>query len=213
MPSTTAPRSTPPTLAATTRTGVIRAFLVVVGTGLIAGALTSWAQGVLPDSIGPLANSISGWTIVVVAAVAAVRPGPRAGAALGVAAFLALLLGYTLAAAARGLSYDPTLWGVLGVLAGPMVGAAAAALVEPAPLRRGLGAGAIAGLLAADGVRGLTVLAATTSPVWWWCCLAGAAALLVATAARIVGARSRLLMLATAAGIAAALSLGLRLLG
>lgn len=213
MPSTTAPRSTPPTLAATTGSGVIRACLVVVGTGLIAGALTSWAQGVLPDSLGPLANSISGWTIVVVAAVAAVRPGPRAAAALGVAAFLALLLGYTLAAAARGLSYDPTLWGVLGVLAGPMVGAAAAALVGPAPLRRGLGAGAIAGLLAADGGRGLTVLAATTSPVWWSCCLTGAAALLVATAMRIAGARPRLLMLATAAGVAAALSLGLRLLG
>jgi hypothetical protein len=37
---------------------------VVVAVSLVLGGLTSFAQGVLPDELRPLANSASGWTIL-----------------------------------------------------------------------------------------------------------------------------------------------------
>lgn len=33
---------------------------------LLLGGLTSVAQGVLPDAVRPLANSVSGWTLLTI---------------------------------------------------------------------------------------------------------------------------------------------------
>lgn len=182
--------------------------LALACASLLLGGLTSWAQGVLPDALASFANSPSGWTALTALLVAAARPSLAGGAALGAVSFVALVLGYTLVSELRGLTYDPTLWGVVGVIAGPFVGAAAAAVVGPRPGPAALGAGALAGVLVADGIYGLTVVDATTSPVYWTLCLVIAAGVVAATAARL---RTPLLAASTVASAAAAtgvLSLG-----
>lgn len=158
---------------------------VVVGASLLLGALTSWAQGVLPDALASFANSPSGWTLLTAALVAAARPSLGWGAVAGVLSFVALVLGYTLASEVRGLHYDPTFWGAVGVVAGPVVGTAAAALVGRRPVWAALGAGALAGVALADGIYGLTVVDDTTSPVYWTGCLVVGALLVVAAAVRL----------------------------
>lgn len=142
--------------------------LYVVAAALAVGAITSWAQGFLPDALSSLANSPSGWTLLTTMVVAAVRPSLPEGAVLGVVAFVAMVLGYTFASELRGLTYDPLRWGLIGVLAGPFIGASAAALVSRG--RSSLaaaGAGILGGVLVADGIYGLTVVDDTTSPVYW----------------------------------------------
>ena len=161
------------------------ASLAVVVASLALGALTSWAQGVLPYALASSANSASGWTVLTVLLVVAARPSPARGAVLGAASFVALVLGYTAASELRGLAYDPLLWCVVGVVAGPFVGAAAAALVGARAVPAALGAGVLAAVLVADGVRGLTVVRASTSPVYWSLCLVAGAALVVAAVARL----------------------------
>lgn len=160
-----------------------RAVLVVVAS-LLLGAATSWLQGVLPDALASFANSSSGWTALTAALVAAARPPLGAGAVLGVLSFVSLVLGYTGASELRGLTYDPTLWGGIGLLAGPFVGASAAAVVGRRPVLAAVGTGALAGVLIADGIYGLTVVAASTSPVYWTGCLVVGALIVIAAVAR-----------------------------
>lgn len=146
---------------------LLRSAVVLLVASLALGALTSWAQGVLPNAWSPLANSPSGWTAATALLVAATRPGLGLGAVFGVVGFVSLVLGYTLASELRGLSYDPLFWSVVGVLAGPFVGAAAASVVNRRPVLVALGSGVLAGVLVADGIYGLTVVSDTTSPVYW----------------------------------------------
>lgn len=165
------------------RRTLVRLLAVIAGS-LAVGAVTSWAQGVLPDALASFANSPSGWTVLSAALVAAVRPSLSGGAVLGTASFVTMVLGYTWASDLRGLSYDPTLWGAVGLLAGPVVGAAAAAVVGRRPVVAAVGAGALAGVLVADGIYGLTVVDDSTSPVYWTGCLVVAGLVVVATVAR-----------------------------
>ncbi|WP_193610775.1 DUF6518 family protein [Nocardioides lijunqiniae] len=180
----------------------------VVGSSLLLGGLTSWAQGVLPDALASFANSPSGWTALTALLVAVVRPSLPWGAALGVASFVALVLGYTAASELRGLSYDPVLWSVVGIIAGPFVGAAAAAVVGSRPAHSALGAGALAGVLFADGIYGLTFVSASTSPVYWSLCLA-AGAVLVALTVRRLRATPEVAAGAVASAVAATVVLSL----
>ena len=168
-----------------TATRPLPSAVVVVGASLLLGGLTSWAQGLLPDALASFANSPSGWTALSALLVAAVRPSLPWGAALGMASFVALVLGYTIASELRGLSYNPTFWGLVGVVAGPFVGAAAAAVRGRRTVYAALGAGALAGVLIADGIYGLTVVDATTSPVYWWVCVAAGAGLVVVMSLRL----------------------------
>jgi hypothetical protein len=158
----------------------LRDAVAVVAASLLLGGLTSWAQGFLPDALSSFANSPSGWTALTALLVAAVRPSLGWGAVLGVASFVSLVLGYTIASELRGYVYHPLFWSLVGVVAGPFVGAAAAAVVGRHALRAAIGAGALAGVLVADGIYGLTVVAASTSPVYWTICLV-LGAVLVAT--------------------------------
>lgn len=159
--------------------------LAVVGASLLLGGMTSWAQGVLPDALASFANSPSGWTVLTALVVAAARPTLAWGAALGAASFVSLVLGYTIASELRGLSYSPVLWCAVAVVAGPFVGAAAAAVVRRHTVQAALGAGALAGVLIADGIYGLTVVSGSTSPVYWSLCLVAGAALVGVTALRL----------------------------
>ncbi|WP_322919382.1 DUF6518 family protein [Nocardioides renjunii] len=188
------------------RTSVITA--AVVGTSLLLGGLTSWAQGVLPDALAPFANSPSGWTLLTVLVVATARPSLGAGAALGVASFVSLVLGYTAASELRGLSYDPVFWGVVGVVAGPVVGAAAAAVVDRRPVVAAVGAGVLAGVLVADGIYGLTVVGGSTSPVYWTLCLVAGCALVGTTAVRLRSPAAAAGVVASAAAATGVLTVG-----
>ena len=156
--------TTTPTTVAVTSLGSVLGVAVV---GLVLGAGTSWAQGFLPDAWAPLANSPSGWAAMTALVVMAFRPTLRWGAVFGAVTFVCLVLGYTLASELRGLAYDPTLWGAIGLVTGPFIGAAAAGAASTRSLPVALGSGVLAGVLVADGIYGLTVVADTTSPVYW----------------------------------------------
>ena len=184
----------------------------VVAGSLVLGAATSWAQGVLPDALESFANSPSGWTLLTVLRVVAVRPPVALGAVLGMLSFVSIVLGYTVASEVRGLSYDPLFWSVVGVVAGPFVGAAAAALVGRHVIGTALGAGALAGALIADGIYGLTVVAGTTSPVYWVLCLVGGVALAGVVAVRLRTRVAVVTLLATAVVATAVLSAGFAVL-
>ena len=118
------------------------------------------------------------------------------------------MLGYTAASELRGLTYNPALWSVVGVIAGPFVGAAASAVVGRHAVRTALGAGALAGVLVADGIYGLTVVRASTSHVYWTLCLVVGAVLVVSTAARLRTPAAAGGVIAAAVAATGVLSLG-----
>ncbi|WP_296602160.1 DUF6518 family protein [Nocardioides sp.] len=182
--------------------------LAVAGASLLLGALTSWAQGVLPDALASFANSPSGWTVLTALLVGATRPTLPLGAVLGVVSFVGLVQGYTVASELRGLSYDPVLWSVVGIVAGPFVGVAAAAVVGPRALHAAFGAGALAGVLIADGIYGLTVVGSSTSPVYWTLCVVAGGAVVAVTAARLRTPAGLAVALVSAAAATGVLSLG-----
>ena len=190
------------------RVHTVLSALAVVGASLLLGALTSWAQGALPHALAPFANSPSGWTVLTALLVAAARPKPTWGAALGVASFVGLVLGYTVASELRGLTYNPVLWSAVGVIAGPFVGAAAAAVVGRHPVRAAVGAGALAGVLLADGIYGLTVVSDSTSPVYWSLCLVAGAVLVAVTALRLRTPAAAARVVASAVAATGFLTLG-----
>ncbi|MFE1167251.1 DUF6518 family protein [Nocardiopsis sp. NPDC058789] len=153
---------------------------LAVGGGLLVGVLTSYAQGLLPGVLAPLANSSGSWSV---AALLLAYPARRRGFAIaaGVLTLFAMVAGYDLASVLRG--FHPSLgsslfWCTAAVVVGPFLGWGAHALRT----RSGyvpLAAGAVSGLLVGEGVYGLTVIAATTPAAYWWGSVAAGAALLV----------------------------------
>ena len=152
----------------------VRAAIVAVSSFLL-GALTSLAQGWLPDAVSSFANSASGWTLVTVLLLTGVRASPAAAALLGATSFVLLTVGYAAAAQLRGLFYDPTLFAVVGVVVGPFVGLATSWLRAVPVWRPVLGTALLAGIGVGEASYGLTTVAETTSAVYWW--LIGALAL------------------------------------
>ena len=196
---------TTPTTVAVTSLGSVLGVAVV---SLVLGAVTSWAQGSLPDAWAPLANSPSGWAAMTALVVMAFRPTLRWGAVFGAVSFLCLVLGYTLASELRGLAYDPTLWGAIGLVTGPFIGAAAAGAASTRSLPVALGSGVLAGVLVADGIYGLTVVADTTSPVYWTTALVLGLLLVLATPLRLRAVAPIAVMVVAFIAATAALSWG-----
>lgn len=130
------------------------------------GVLTSFAQGLLPGVISSFANSASGWTLITVALVAAVRAEPRVAAILGALSFVLLTLGYTAASALRGHTYDPTTFVLIGLVVGPFVGLATAWL-RGRDVRAALGTALLSGIAVGEALYGFTVVSDSTSPVYW----------------------------------------------
>lgn len=144
--------------------------LIVAIAALVLGGLTSPAQGLLPDALSSFANSAGGWTLLTFAIVWAVRTPVWLSAVLGAVGFVLLVEGYRLVSGWRGFDYGEPFTGIftiIGVLSGPIVGAAAALVRHPSPLWRGLAIAPVASVLIGEGVYGLTVVADTTSPVYW----------------------------------------------
>jgi len=183
--------------------------LLSVATGsLVLGGLTSYAQTVLPEPLLPAANSISGWTIVtaLVVGTAAARRGwgMRGAAIAGPVAFVALTVGYALVSTARGWYYDPTAWGLVGLAAGPVVGAAVGALLSRRERIVAAGAGVLGGVLLLDSVRSMVEVAQYTGWTWWIVVgLAGIALLGGVLLTRLTSAAAAAIMLGVAAGVAA----------
>lgn len=199
------PGPSPRTLVAVTSVGSV---LRVVVVSVALGAVTSWAQGFLPDAWAPLANSPSGWAAMTALVVMASRPTLRWGAVLGAVSFACLVLGYTLGSALRGLAYDPTLWGAIGLVTGPVIGAAAAGTASTRSVPIALGSGVLAGVLVADGIYGLTVVADTTSPVYWTTVLVVGLVVVLATPLRLRSLPPTAIMVVTFLAATAALTGG-----
>ena len=186
--------------------------VVVLAASAVFGGLTSPAQGLLPDELLSLANSVSGWTMLTAALVWAVAPRTGLAALLGPLSFVGAVLGYTEVSQLRGLYYDPLLWGLVGLVAGPFVGVAASWLRDRG-WRAGIGTGVLSGILLGDCWFGLTVVAATTSWVYWTLvgCL-GVALLLVMSLRRVSRWRDAAVAVIAALVVAGALLVGYRLL-
>ncbi|HEY3544892.1 MAG TPA: DUF6518 family protein [Propionicimonas sp.] len=150
------------------------------------GLLTFYAQGNLADAWLSFANSASGWTLLTALLVFFAQVSTRVAAALGALSFLLLVLGYTAGAQLNGLSYSPVLFGVVGVIAGPFIGLAAAWL-RARRVRAALATALLAGIFTGEAVYGLTVIADSTRPEYWLAIGAVGIALLIG----MVGMRVR----------------------
>jgi hypothetical protein len=186
------------------RTAIARLGLVAAA-ALALGALTSYAQGVLPHGLAPLANSSGSWSLAAFLLAAIARDG-RTAAAAGPVALLMMVLGYDLGSLLRG--FDPSLpftafWLAAAVVVGPFLGLGGHAVRHGTRLAP-LGAGAMSGVLVGEGVYGLLTIAGTTSPVYWTgSVVAGVALLAWAVAARFPRVRPALTAAATCAVTAA----------
>ncbi len=140
--------------------------LVALAAALLLGGATSWGQYLLPDWLVSVANSASGWTLVTVLLLFAARLPTALSAAVGAGSFVLLTVGYAIVSGWRGFPYDPTLFVVVGLVAGPFVGAAAAWL-RRRDVRGALATALLTGIAVGEAWYGLTVVGDTTSPVYW----------------------------------------------
>lgn len=194
------------------RPGRVAGLLVVlVGSAALGGA-TSFAQGLLPESWQPFANSASGWTILTVLMVWSARRTLRWSAVLGAVSFVALVLGYAVVSNMRGAYFSPVFWSSVGVVVGPWVGAAAAALHQRGRWAA-VGTGLLAGVLLADSFYGITAVMATTGWVYWASVgVLGVALLVVMAVRRLRGVRLVTIAAAVAAATATLMNLTFALL-
>jgi len=144
----------------------MKRILLVLGASLVLGGITHVAQGLLPDALRPFANSASGWTVLTALMVWWSRKTGWRAAALGAASFVLLVAGYTVVSSLRGYTYNPLLFGVVGVVVGPFVGLAAAWLRERG-YRGAAGTALVAGIGIGEGVYGLTTVRETTGASYW----------------------------------------------
>lgn len=177
--------------------------LLVAAASLVLGGLTSFGQTVLPAALSSFANSAGGWTILAFGLVWLAHVRLPVAAVLGAVSFVLLVEGYRIVSGWRGYYYAEPFqdtFTVIGLLAGPLVGLSAA-VVRSGPDRwKPLAASPVAAVLLGEGVYGLTVVAASTSPVYWIVQIVLGAALLIAV---VVAARPRVLL--SALGVLAAL--------
>lgn len=189
----------------------------VLAASFLLGGLTSYAQGFLPDAAASFANSASGWTLLTVLLVAWAARDPRTrtwhAAVLGAASFVLLVLGYTVAADVRGYVYDPTMFGVVGLIVGPFVGIGAAWL-HATGVRAALGTALLAGIGLGESVYGLTTVVETTGAGYWVAIGLVSLVLLAAMLAlRLRGVLQVALTVAGTAVVSAAFVLAYRALG
>lgn len=179
-----------------------------VGTGLLAGLMTSYGQGLLPHGLASIANSSGTWSLIAFL-VGMLSPRPWVSAIAGALSLAAMVLGYDIASVLRGFAVmagSTVFWLTAAVLVGPVLGWGGNALRTRTRLAP-LAVGAMSGVLVGEGAYGLLYIADTTSPVYWSCSIAAGAAFLVwAAARRLPAPRSRSLALAagTTAVVAAA---------
>ena len=155
---------------AETRRSALWATLVAIGGAVLIGALTSFGQQYLPAWVHSLSNSVGGWTMFGFLIVWLGRARPVLAAALGVVVFQLLVESYSVATEWRGFDDgDPftSIWTVVGLAAGPLLGVTAALVRHAPPLWRALAVTPLAAVLLGEGIWALNTIADTTSPVYW----------------------------------------------
>lgn len=143
---------------------------VALAGGVAVGAATPLLQGALPQALTSFANSAGGWTAFAFLLVWAGRARPLLAAVLGALAFVAMVECYGAASAALGSFYSAPFtdtFTFVGLAAGPVLGVAASVTRWAPPALRPLGVAVLTAVLVGEGVYGLTVIGATTSPVYW----------------------------------------------
>ena len=166
--------------------------LVVVAASLVLGGLTSWGQAVLPDALVSFANSAGGWTILTFGLIWLSRVRLPIAAVLGAVSFVLLVEGYRIVSGWRGYYYAEPFqdtFTLVGLLAGPVVGLSAALMRSGPAAWKPIAAAPIAAVLIGEGIYGLAIVAASTSPVYWIVQIVLGVALLTAA---ILAARPRI---------------------
>jgi hypothetical protein len=133
--------------------------------GLALGAVTQVMQGLLPEQLGWLANSLSAW-LVAAFVLGAVVPAARVAAVASAVMLLAALTGYYLAIQVRyGSGVEGALspfWLLGAVVGGPVFGSVGWWWRKGSPKQQHWSAGLLGALLVAEGVYFLLVV---TDPV------------------------------------------------
>jgi len=169
---------------------------VAVLIAVLWGGATSFLQ-LLPGTWNALGNSVGAWTLPAVLLIWAARLRPRAAALTGALAFVGMSMGYSLVSTLRGYPDLELTWAAIGLVAGPVVGVATAALRERERVSAAIGAGVLTGIVGGDAIHGLTAIPDYTGS---WIVLAGLALLaawLTATVRRMTVGN-----VATLAGVA-----------
>lgn len=169
-----------------------------IGVGLLAGFLTSYGQGLLPEGLSSVANSAGTWSLTAFL-LGMLSPRPWVSAIAGALSLATMVLGYDIASVLRGfaaLAGSTAFWLTAAALVGPVLGWGGNALRLRNRLAP-LAVGAMSGVLVGEGVYGLLCISDTTSPVYWSCSVAAGFAFLVwAAVRRLPAPRSRSLPLA-----------------
>jgi hypothetical protein len=147
-----------------------RAVLVALLGAMLIGGLTSLGQQYLPAGINSLANSVGGWTMFSFLLVWLGRAKPLLSALLGVVVFVLLTESYSVVSEWRGFADgDPftSIWTIVGLVAGPVLGVSAGLVRHASPLWRVLGVTPLSAVLLGEGIWALNTIVDTTSPVYW----------------------------------------------
>lgn len=155
---------------AETRRSALWAILVAIAGAVLIGGLTSFAQQYLPPWIHSLSNSVGGWTMFSFLIVWLGRARPLLAAVLGVVVFQLLVESYSVVTEWRGFDDgDPftSIWTVVGLAAGPLLGVTAGLVRYAPPLWRALAVTPLCAVLLGEGIWALNTIADTTSPVYW----------------------------------------------
>ncbi|TFC04330.1 hypothetical protein E3O42_05420 [Cryobacterium adonitolivorans] len=155
---------------ADTRSSALRAAVLVIVGGVLIGGLTSFAQQYLPPSVNSLSNSAGGWTMFSFLIVWLSRARPLLAGFLGIVVFQLLVESYSVVAEWRGFDDgDPftSIWTIVGLVAGPLLGVAASLVRYAPPVWRALAVTPLSAVLLGEGIWALNTIADTTSPVYW----------------------------------------------
>ena len=155
---------------AETRSSALRAIAVAVGGAVLIGGLTSFAQQYLPPWINSLGNSAGGWTMFSFLIVWLSRARPLLAGVLGIVVFQLLVESYSVVSEWRGFDDgDPftSVWTLVGLVAGPLLGIAASLARYAPPGWRALAVTPLSAVLLGEGIWALNTIADTTSPVYW----------------------------------------------
>jgi hypothetical protein len=197
---------TPAQLGVTTRLGIAmrwRGVWLSVGTvaaAVVVGGITSFGQ-LLPGTFNWFANSVAGWTIPMVALVWCARGTVIRSAITGGLAFVAMSVGYALVSTLRGYPDTPWLWATIGIVVGPVLGAATALLRSKSTPTVAISGGILGGIVVGDGVRGL-FLVPDGWGTWTVIVVAGVTFLMWLAATKLRAARPIALQLVVAAFVA-----------
>jgi hypothetical protein len=155
---------------AETRSSALPAVVIVLGGAVLIGALTSFAQLYLPPWLNSLSNSAGGWTMFSFLIVWLSRARPLLAGVLGIVVFQLLVESYSVVSEWRGFDDgDPfsSIWTVVGLAAGPLLGVAASLVRYAPPVWRALAVTPLSAVLLGEGIWALNTIADTTSPVYW----------------------------------------------